>query len=409
MMTTETIKLDSGKGKISAAAAKASVKPRMAFVDYLRVALTMLVIAHHAAQAYGPTGGAWLVTNATTSRLLGPFFGVNAMFFMGLFFLVSGYFVPQSYDRRGATAFLKSRFILLGIPALFVGWFVFGAIIYLTQDVQPSFAEFVRFLYQTGWQQPYVHLWFLLHLLLYNVGYAVWRLVMERMKGRETAASAPSSAGVSLPTHRIILAFALALALVSFIVRIWYPIDRWAPLFYLIPSEIAHLPQYVALFALGIMAYRGDWLSKFPTRTGMIWLGIGLFAATAYYVYSLWGDKLFYDVLGTGIIEIGGLDWRSLVFCLWEALVCIGLAAGLLVLFRARFDKQPSALWSALIGAAYAAYIIHVLIVVGIQMGFDAVELAPFIKFVLVTIIGIILSFGLGHLVRMVPGAKKIL
>ena len=114
---------------------------------------------------------------------------------MGLFFLVSGYFVPRSYDRRGATAFLKSRFIRLGIPALFVGWFVFGPIIYLTQDVKPSFVEFVRFLYQTGWQQPYVHLWFLLHLLLYNVGYAVWRLVMERMKGSETATSAPLSAG----------------------------------------------------------------------------------------------------------------------------------------------------------------------------------------------------------------------
>jgi surface polysaccharide O-acyltransferase-like enzyme len=409
MMTTETIKVDSMKGKTSATEVKASAKQRMAFVDYLRVALTMLVIAHHAAQAYGPTGGAWLVTNATTSRFLGPFFGVNAMFFMGLFFLVSGYFVPRSYDRRGAAAFLKSRFIRLGIPALFAGWFVFGSIIYLTQDVRPSFTEFVRFLYQTGWQQPYVHLWFLLHLLLYNAGYAVWRLVMERIKGRKTAVSTPHSAGISLPTHRSILVFALALALVSFVVRIWYPIDRWAPLFYLIPSEIAHLPQYVALFVLGIMANRGQWLREFPTRTGMIWLGIGLFAAAAYYVYSLWGARLFYDALGTGIIEIGGLDWRSFVFCLWEALVCVGLAAGLLVLFRDRFNKQPGALWSALIGAAYAAYIIHVLIVVGIQMGFDAVPLGPFVKPVLVTLIGIVLSFGIGHLVRKVPGAKKIL
>ena len=130
---------------------------------------------------------------------------------------------------------------------------------------------------------------------------------------------------VPLPTYRVILIFVIALALVSFVVRIWYPIDRWVALFWLIPAEIAHLPQYVALFALGILAYRGDWLRKFSTRSGMIWLGIGLFAAAAYYVYDLWGAQLFSTCSGTSITDTGGLDWRSLVFCLWEALVCVGL------------------------------------------------------------------------------------
>lgn len=400
-MTGEVVQVTGVRGRTSTSEVKADAKPRMAFVDYLRVALVMLVIAHHAAQAYGPTGGAWLVTNATSSRLLGPFFGVNAMFFMGLFFLISGYFVPRSYERKGAGGFLRSRFVRLGIPALFVGWFVFGAIIFVMQAEPLSFGEFVRFLFGTGWQQPYVHLWFLLHLLLYNAGYVLWRQVSLRINMRETA--------VPLPTHRTILIFAAALALVTWVVRFWYPIDRWAPLFYLIPAEIAHLPQYVAMFALGIMAYHGDWLRKFPTRTGMIWLAIGLIAAVAYYIYQLWAAQPLFDLFGTSFIEIGGLDWRSLVFCIWEALVCVGLAAGLLVLFRERFNKQPGAFWSALIGAAYAAYIIHVLVVVVIQMGFDGLALAPFVKFLLVTLIGIVLSYGIGHLMRMVPGAKRII
>jgi surface polysaccharide O-acyltransferase-like enzyme len=157
------------------------------------------------------------------------------------------------------------------------------------------------------------------------------------------------------------------------------------------------------------LAYRGDWLRKFPTRSGMIWLGIGLFAAAAYYVYSLWGAQLFYDVFGTGIIETGGLDWRSLVFCMWEAVVCVGLCIGLLVLFRERLNKKPGRLLAAMIGAAYAVYIIHWWVVVGIQAGFESVDLAPFTKFVLVTILAIALSFFLGHLMRLIPGVKKIL
>jgi len=68
---------------------------RLFGLDKLRVALTFLVIAHHAAQAYGPTGGGWPIFNDERSAILGPFFSVNAAFFMGLFFLIAGYFVPE--------------------------------------------------------------------------------------------------------------------------------------------------------------------------------------------------------------------------------------------------------------------------------------------------------------------------
>lgn len=400
-MTTETIKVDNVKSITSAVEAKPVAKARLDYVDILRVALTMLVVAHHAAQAYGPTGGSWPITNPTISPVLGPFFAVNAMFFMGLFFLISGYFVPRSFDHKGEVGFMKGRAIRLLIPALFFGWFIFAPLIYLAQGESMSLVEYVQYMYGMSWQLPYIHLWFLLHLVLYSAGYLLWRQTRRGQNEKDTA--------VLLPTTRIILIFIIALALVSFVVRIWYPIDRWAALFWLIPAEIAHLPQYVALFAVGILAYRGDWLRKFPTRSGMIWLGIGLFAAAAYYVYSLWGAQLFYDVFGTGIIETGGLDWRSLVFCLWEAAVCIGLCIGLLVLFRERINKKPGKVLAAMIGAAYAVYIIHWWVVVGIQAGFEAVDLAPFIKFVLVTILAIVLSFIIGYLIRLIPGVKKIL
>ena len=55
-------------------------KDRIAYVDQIRVFLTCLVVAHHAGQAYGPTGGVWVVDNVAKAAWLGNFFFVNAGF-----------------------------------------------------------------------------------------------------------------------------------------------------------------------------------------------------------------------------------------------------------------------------------------------------------------------------------------
>jgi surface polysaccharide O-acyltransferase-like enzyme len=231
-----------------------------------------------------------------------------------------------------------------------------------------------------------------IHLLVYAVGYALWRQLTRRAKF--TAA-----AKLPLPTHRTILAYALLLAVITAFVRIWYPMDRWVTLL-VVPAEIAHLPQYLSLFVLGIMAYRGDWLRRLPTATGMTWLWIGVAAALVCYTYSLGGWRWLPTLPGA----IDGLVWNT-----WEAFTCVGLSVGLLVLFRERFNEQPGRWLSALAGAAYAAYIVHVLVVMGVQSGLQPVALPAFTKFALVSLVGVPLSFGVGYLLRQLPGAKKVL
>ena len=211
-----------------------------------------------------------------------------------------------------------------------------------------------------------------------------------------------------MPTHLAILLFVVALTLVTWIVRIWFPIDRWVPLFFVIPAEAAHLPQYVGLFAVGTLAYRGDWLRKLPTVTGFVWLWVGLTAAVARYVVR-YSD----DLTGTHFLNEftanDGLSWRSLVGSGWEALICVGLCVGLLVLFREWFNKPQGKLLSAMAGASFGAYIIHLLVVMGVQAALQAVALPPFIKFILVTLVAAAISFGIAHLVRQIPGVKKVL
>ena len=91
---------------------------RLFYIDNLRVAITILVIAHHVGQAYGPTGGYWPVQGAARAALLGPFFTVNRSFLMSLFFMISGYFMVFADERSGQAAFVKSRLIRLGVPFL---------------------------------------------------------------------------------------------------------------------------------------------------------------------------------------------------------------------------------------------------------------------------------------------------
>ncbi|NJO75003.1 MAG: acyltransferase [Leptolyngbyaceae cyanobacterium RM1_406_9] len=105
------------------------------FVDNVRIFLTVLVIAHHAGQPYGPTGGMWLVSNLEQADILGAFFATNAAFFMGLFFLISGYFVPGAYARKGTKVFLQERFLRLGVPILFLHyWYFLQSFTYLNPE-----------------------------------------------------------------------------------------------------------------------------------------------------------------------------------------------------------------------------------------------------------------------------------
>ena len=208
---------------------------RMFYLDNLRVAVIILVIAHHVGQAYGPTGGWWPIQEEARSALLGPFFTVNRSFFMSLFFMVSGYFTVMSFRSKGGRAFLKDRSLRLGIPTLVFGLimipmqlFVFAA----DGDTRSVFPIDVG------------HLWFLEHLLIFSAGYVLWQTLRGN---RVRAEQSPEKS----PGYLSILIVALALALVTGVVRIWYPIDKWVYLLGFIRVAFADVPRDLTFFIIG--------------------------------------------------------------------------------------------------------------------------------------------------------------
>jgi glucans biosynthesis protein C len=122
---------------------------RLIFVDVLRVLVIVFVIVHHAAQAYGPTGGAWPVQDRAHSDWFRPFYTVNSAFGLGLLFLLAGYFVPRSYRRKGPRRFLKERWARIGVPLVIFALVVHLPVAYLFKS-RPALGEFIGWLYEDG-------------------------------------------------------------------------------------------------------------------------------------------------------------------------------------------------------------------------------------------------------------------
>jgi Acyltransferase family. len=378
----------------SVTAVVAAPKSRVYFLDSLKVLLAVLVVLHHAGQPYGPGGDWWVASeplDALDFIVLGLFFSINSAFFMGLFFMISAYFVPGSADRKGPTKFLGDRIARFGTPILIFALGVFPVMSYLLYDSgQPFLNYYVGYvnIFNTDNGLSLGHLWFLGMLLIFSAGYVAMRLAVRQSPWHKNP----------FPGNASILAFAVIMAIVTFAVRIVSPVNEWFPLFHLF--EPAHITQYVLLFAAGIVAYRSGWLEDIPAATAKFWWRVtGLMVLATPVLYVVFGD----------VTGEGGLTLASFADSLREALLCIGLCIGLLSLFKNRYNWQ-NRLTKVLSDNAFTIYLIHIPVVVLLQWLLVGVEIHPLLKFVIVGSIGVPLTFALSHLVvRKLPYANAIL
>ena len=100
----------------------APIQSRLGFVDNLRWTMIVLVVSMHAAVTYSHVGSWYFVEEPSPGQAELVVFAAYQMFlqafFMGLLFLIAGYFVPAAFDRKGLGNFLRDRAVRLGLPSL---------------------------------------------------------------------------------------------------------------------------------------------------------------------------------------------------------------------------------------------------------------------------------------------------
>jgi fucose 4-O-acetylase-like acetyltransferase len=368
---------------------------RLVFIDRVRVALTILVILQHLSLTYG-AAGPWyyqepVAEGSAAQIVLTIFILVNQAFFMGVFFLISAYFAARACGRKGAGQFTKDRLIRLGIPLVLYCLFL-NPIAMLGHRFGDRSSDWLSTL--PYWQFYLIGmtpgpLWFVETLLAFTIIYALW--------SRWSTPLDPPRASAGVPLrYRQIAGFVVILTLTTFIFRLWAPIGWFIPILDL-PS-LSHFPQYVALFIVGIVAYRRNWLASTPDAMGRVGFIVAMVASSVLLPVSLT------DVTAL----VGGPHWQAFTYALWEALFCVGICLGVLTFFRRHWNSHGG-LGGYLSARAYTAYIIHAPILVGLAFAMRGLDAHPLAKFALAAVIAIPLCFWSASLVRRLPLARQIL
>jgi peptidoglycan/LPS O-acetylase OafA/YrhL len=368
------------------------------YIDRLRSVMTVFVILHHTAITYGAIGG-WFwheidPSGALSSQLLILFCTTNQAYFMGFFFLLAGYFTPASLERKGYARFIGDRFLRLGLPllafGLILGPLTAGIVNYAQGD---GFWSCIVWLWR---HKRFINgpLWFAQALLIFSLVYCAWRAVF----GSPLAQSQRTPSKV--PSGYWWLLSALGTGAMALAIRQFVPTGE-----NVFGLQLGYFATYIVLFAVGIAAWRYDWLRQLNwknARAGIIALAI---AWPAMPVGSLVASALN----GPGKSNFGGgLSWTAILYALWEPFVAWGLIALWLVIFHARMN-QPSAFWAWLNRRAYAVYIIHPPVLVGVSLLLHGWVAPALVKFGTVGLLACIVCWLLADpLVRM-PGVRRVI
>ncbi len=382
---------------VKTVSAKVGETSRLLYIDNIRIYLTILVIAHHLMVIYAGSGG-WIYhegrQDEITSALGGWFCAVNQAYFMGLFLFISAYFVPGAYDRKGPRKFLTDRLIRLGIPLLFYSWVLRPLLIFLGERFPGSFWTWYRFIYFKNYGfiggGP---LWFIEILLIFSVIYTIIRSVDRKPIQKPVDES-------EFPGSRKIILFTLILGSVSFFIRIFTRINES---YFPLNLQFANFAQYAALFVVGLVAYRQDWLNKLPDHVGKKWLRSAIFLVIIYVPLGLLTLSF-----GEPDSFLGGWHWQSMAFSQWESFLCVSACIGLIYVFRRKLNQQ-GIMAKELSRSAYATYLLHEPVITYFAIFTEGIIIYPLLKFVIAVVIMTPICFLVGGLVRRIPYVGRVL
>jgi glucan biosynthesis protein C len=324
--------------------------PRLHFLDNVKTFLTAVVVSFHVNCAFGGCGDHWFLVVGDYSCGFHTFTEVialiNQAYFMSLFFFISAYFTPASYDRKGRTAFLRDKARRLWVPAMVTSFTIVPASLmvgYVSLGKSPIYVPFPG------------HCWFLFWLLALNYAYTYYAIRKGNSDTATTAVLGSSEVLTPFPTSfRRYLYGGLVCGLATFATCAMF-----GDVFYAMPIAVGSLPSDLLLFCMGLGAMRNKWLSwsiEEQMDISVCYLRLGI-------LLEVGGMLALLSIMSQGGVVV------QVPFFLVAGFFCLDMSLAVLQFFQRHLNLQtPTSRFLA--DSAYTVYLIHPLVITSVTSGF---------------------------------------
>jgi len=378
---------------------------RDAAFDRARSFVIVLVLIHHSVIPYTYYGH----TDRQSFLGFDAVVTFNDSFMMVAMFLLSGLFTWPSLQRKGIAAFLRGRWLRLGLPFA-IGAVILMPIAYYAVELRNSGTSFGAYLVKTVTVGPWESgpIWFLAVLLAFDmlavVVYRVAPGIVEAI-GRLSMAS----------LHRPAYAFwaLLAASVVVYVpLDLYFGIGRWFTL-----GPLAIQADRILLYALYFFV--GVGIGWVPSHLGLLSRDGEL--ARRWPVWLLATLVTFAGLIGLIYYKREFLPdpnnpppWWDTAHAFFFACFSASQTLNLLALFL-RFESHGRSILDPLRESSFGIFLIHYLPLLWLQYALYGITLAPtvqetaILKALIVFVLTLAISWTATSALRKIPGVARVL
>ncbi len=384
---------------------------RNLWVDYLKSAITVLVVAHHAALAY--TTFAWfddkVYINSTHAVVdkerwigLDVFVNFNDIFFMSLMFWIAGLYLYKSIDKKGRMLFLKDRVNRLLIP-FFVAVTVLMMIAYFPAyylshpTINPI--AFVKDYFTTE-RWPVGPPWFIWVLFVFNFLLLLFYPIVRRFN-----AAALARYFQRQPAACWLFLFAISWLLY---VPVAYKVGAgtWTGLGPF-DFQLSRLLLYFGYFVLGVFTGKTNFNAGILAAGGPVtrnWKTWIILAAAVFVVLTLVSPRLAMLVKSGRLTAFNGWMIYYALYVASCVCSCLAFVAG----FR-RHAHTSKRWWNSLSDNAYLIYLLHFIFINWVQFCLLNIRMPAIFKFTITFVLALALSWLTSIVLRRIQLVRKYL
>jgi peptidoglycan/LPS O-acetylase OafA/YrhL len=202
-----------------------------------------------------------------------------------------------------------------------------------------------------------------------------------------------------LPRLPAWLASALGVGAAALLLRQWVPVGQS-----LIGLQIGYFASYIFLFAVGTVAWQRNWFERLTWKMARPWMILSVLMWPVLVIALLLARK------ATGVApDVNtGFSVPAVEYALWEPLIAWGIIVGLLIGFR-EWGNRASAAWEFCSARAYAIYILHAPVLVGVALLFQRWNAPALVKVGVTGTLAVAASLILASALLLIPGARRVL